>query len=256
MTALIENAWADNATGFFVRRTDDDERIFLVTNKHAILPGSDLPPEVVTVSLTDAPGGRTSIIRASVPLEGTGAAEWRGHPDGDVDVAAIDVTRLRNSYPTAIMAFIPYSSFIPSSRLEAEDVHVIDDVLIVGYPMGRLIHRDSAFPIFRAGIIASDIGEPLQDELDGRTRTLRAFLVDGGVIPGSSGSPVVQRKTYVSGEKPMRVEDYPRSGLLGIVAETQYAPVRTGVFSGSGYAGLGLVFSAETILETVDLFFA
>lgn len=70
-----------------------------------------------------------------------------------------------------------------------------DQINVIGYPAG-IRHRMTNFPIIRSGIISSMIGEELQDEVkspDGkrRKRILRGFLVDGAIIPGSSGSPVV-----------------------------------------------------------------
>ena len=39
------------------------------------------------------------------------------------------------------------------------------------------------------------------------------------------------------------------------MAETKYAPVQTGQGDSWSYAGLGLAFDAETIKETIELFF-
>jgi hypothetical protein len=84
---------------------------------------------------------------------------------------------------------------------------------------------------------------------------MAAFLFDGATIPGSSGSPVIlkpvigrliKRSIYLTVAPPV---------LLGIVAETYYAPIRqeTGIIP--GFAGLGLAFDAQTVKETVELFF-
>jgi hypothetical protein len=89
-----------------------------------------------------------------------------------------------------------------------------------------------------------------------RDRNLRAFLVDGATVPGSSGSPVIlkpvigriQGNTIVMGAAP--------AVLLGIIAETKYAPVQLGASVIPTFAGLGLAFEVETIRETIELFFS
>jgi len=43
--------------------------------------------------------------------------------------------------------------------------------------------------------------------------------------------------------------------LLGIIAETRYAPVRTSQGDIPSFAGLGLAFNVETVKETIELFF-
>jgi hypothetical protein len=44
--------------------------------------------------------------------------------------------------------------------------------------------------------------------------------------------------------------------LLGVVAETMYAPVQLGAAVIPSFAGLGMAFEVETIRETVELFFS
>ena len=131
--------------------------------------------------------------------------------------------------------------------------------MTIGYPLG-LRQGDSNFPLVRQGVIATKIGMRLKDKVESpggtlRDRTLRAFLVDGATVPGSSGSPVIlkpvigriQGNTIVMGAAP--------TVLLGIVAETKYAPVQLGATIIPSFAGLGLAFEVETIRETIELFF-
>ena len=89
-----------------------------------------------------------------------------------------------------------------------------------------------------------------------RVRTRRAFLMDGATVPGSSGSPVILKP--VSGRvqcKSIQI-GLPPPVLLGIVAETMYAPIQVGSPVLPSFAGLGLAFQVETIRETIELFFA
>jgi hypothetical protein len=76
-------------------------------------------------------------------------------------------------------------------------------------------------------MISTMIGAELEDEKrkkgSTRKRTLRGFLVDGAIIPGSSGSPVVQKPLtmpYV-GDR-IQMQTFPRM-VSGIIAESRYA---------------------------------
>lgn len=188
-----------------------------------------------------------------------GTANWREHPDADTDVLAIDVTPLIAQYHGTIsFKHATRALFAFPEVLRDYDITVGDEVVIVGYPLG-LRQGDTNYPLIRQGIIATRVGEPLVDEVPApgggtRRRHLRGFLVDGAAIPGSSGSPVVLRP--VSGRV---VKGNIELGtappfLLGILAETRYAPVRTPQGDIPSFAGLGLAFDAETIWETIDLF--
>lgn len=137
------------------------------------------------------------------------------------------------------------------------EVKIGDEILVIGYP-GGWRHKNTNFPLVRSGIISTRIGEELEDDFkqpDGsiRKRILRGFLVDGAVIPGSSGSPVVLKPLttrYVRESIVMQSSTL----LLGIIAETRYAPIVTPSLETLSFAGLGLAFDAETIVETIDLF--
>jgi hypothetical protein len=93
--------------------------------------------------------------------------------------------------------------------------------------------------------------------LDGkrRKRILRGFLVDGAIIPGSSGSPVVLPPVSVRNvHGRLQIQTFPLL-LLGIIAESRYAPLITPTTDYLSFSGLGLAFDAQTIMETIELFF-
>lgn len=134
-----------------------------------------------------------------------------------------------------------------------------DQINIIGYPAG-IRHRTTNFPIIRSGIISSRIGEELEDEyksLNGkrRKRILRGFLVDGAIIPGSSGSPVVLPLVSLRNvHDRFQIQTFPLL-LLGIIAESRYAPLITPANDYLSFSGLGLAFDAQTIMETIERFF-
>jgi len=209
---------------------------------------------------TKEPDGSAGTTSGDIPLTNPdGSKRFREHPDADTDVAAIEITDVIQLNPKIEKRWATYDVFADEAKRTELDITVGEDVVTIGYPLG-LRQGDSNFPLVRQGVIATKIGMPLKDKVESpggtlRDRTLRAFLVDGATVPGSSGSPVIlkpvigriQGNTIVMGAAP--------TVLLGIVAETKYAPVQLGATVIPSFAGLGLAFEVETIRETIELFF-
>lgn len=264
-TVPIENPEGESGTGFLVlRRTVEDQgRVFLVTNKHVIADSEQQrasTPHVVCHFNSKEPDGSCGTVSGEIPLVGSdGQTRFREHPDADTDVFALEVTDVMNLNPKLDKRWAGYDMFADSAKRAELDITVGEDVVTIGYPLG-LRQGDTNFPLVRQGLIATRIGDVLRDtvhEADGtlRSRALRAFLVDGAAVPGSSGSPVILKPTIgrIQGDS-ISLNQAPPV-LLGIVAETKYAPVRMGSGVIPGFAGLGLAFEVETIRETVELFF-
>ena len=94
-------------------------------------------------------------------------------------------------------------------------------------------------------------------EKDGqsRKRIIRGFLINGGILPGSSGSPIILKPThYRHLGNQISYDNFPPL-LLGIASETRF--IFTDKFYDIEYyslANLGIVLDAVTIKETVDMF--
>jgi S1-C subfamily serine protease len=264
-TMIIKNEWDQLGTGFLVFRPIDEKqgKIFLVTNKHVINEKKELRERAseITIFLNiKKEDGTTAGEVAKLLLSfKDGQKKWREHPERDVDVLAIDITDLIVKYPQIEKKWAGYSDFGVKEKLQELDVTIGDEIMVIGYPMG-LKHRTTNFPLVRSGIIATKIGESLEDEIeeeDGeiRKRTLRGFLIDGATIPGSSGSPIVLKPVPARFTKKGIIMGGSPAILLGMLAETRYAPIRVGEGVILSFAGLGLAFDAETIKETIELFF-
>jgi hypothetical protein len=264
-TMLIENEWGKKGTGFLVSRLISDEhgRIFLATNKHVLHKEAEMRQSanrvILYLNIKNVDGSITGQT-AELPLNlNDGSKRWREHTDKDVDVLAFDVSPLIAQYPQIKGKWADYSDFGDRAKMEELDVTIGEEVLVIGYPLG-LRHAKTNFPLVRGGIIATRIGENLEDEYKEkdetiRKRLLRGFLIDGAVIPGSSGSPVVLKPTTGRFVKDKILLGLSPAILLGIVAETRYAPIRTPEGYIPSFAGLGLAFDAETVKETIELFF-
>jgi len=243
-----------------------DYQIFLVSNKHALPRESNRREGVSEITLhcnIRGPNGKTLGEAVPLPLHfDNGCRIWREHRDSDVDMMAFDVTSLivEGKMP---WRFAAYLDFVDKEKLEEMDITIADDVFVIGYPSG-LTQGTANLPIVRSGIIATRIGEPFVDEVEEdrviRPRTVRGFLIDGATIPGSSGSPVVLKPEWGRGAKATYhtttyTDKRAPALLLRIVAETLYASVKTRYQDIVSFAGLGLAFDAQTIKETIALFF-
>jgi len=262
-TILIENEWGGRGTGFLVAREvkKDQVKVFLCTNKHVLNEEKALREKATKIvchlNVKDKNG--KIVGRAyELPLKINGKRRWNEHPEKNVDVLVFDVTDLIVKVPEIEKKWATYSLFADPSVLAEQDITIGEEVMVIGYPLGFRQGKTNS-PIVRQGIVASQIGQRFVEEFVDKnkkqyTREYRGFLVDGGMVPGSSGSPVILKPVtgrHVHGTIVMgTVQPY----LLGIVAETRYAPIpaQKGAI---GYAGLGLAFDALTVKETIELFF-
>jgi len=265
-TVPIDNPQGQSGTGFLVARDIDAIRgkIFLVTNKHVISQDPASRPTVSHITChfnTKEQDGKSGTVSGDIPLTyQDGSKRYKEHPDHDTDVLAIEVTDVIERNPQIEKRWVKYDFFADEAKRKELDITVGEEVVTIGYPLG-LRQGNTNFPLIRQGLIATKIGETIRDKVQVpgggfRDRARRAFLIDGATVPGSSGSPVVLKPVIgrIQGNTIMMGAALPV--LLGIVAETKYAPVKLGSGAIPGFAGLGLAFEAETIKETIELFFS
>jgi hypothetical protein len=112
----------------------------------------------------------------------------------------------------------------------------------------------------RQGIIATKIGERInirvrQPSGESRRAEIPGFLIDASIIPGSSGSPVVLKPIVGRKIRDRIAIESTKPYLLGIVSATETAAIRVESTLFPTLAGLGIVFDAETIRETIEQFF-
>jgi len=264
-TVPIENPQGESGTGFLVFRIIDADRgrIFLVTNKHVVHKDPAQRPATSHITChfnTTEDDGSVGTVAGEIPLANPdGGKRYREHPDLETDVLAVDVTDVMNLNPKIQKKWVGYDMFADHTKRDELDITVGEEVVTIGYPLG-LRQGQTNFPLLRQGLIATRIGYPIKDKVqnpDGsyRDRTLRAFLIDGATVPGSSGSPVVLKPVIGRQVRDSIVMGTAPPVLLGIVAETRYAPIQIGTGVIPGFAGLGLAFDVETVRETVELFF-
>lgn len=239
-------------TGFFFMH---DSRLFVVTNKHVV--------EGVTAGTFVVLNGQ-EVDGKNLPLFGNGIAipfskaNFIGHPDPEVDVAAMNVSAVIDAIATAgsklFWKNLSEKEFPTEEHFE-KFIGPMEEVVFVGYPSGLWDHKN-ILPITRRGMTAT----PCYVDFNG-TKT---FLIDASVFPGSSGSPVF---IYYAGGHPDKQGNLyagNRMHFMGIVAKV-YQRLEQGEIRAvdipttqkylaeiNQMIDLGIVYKAETIKECVE----
>jgi len=251
-----------SGTGFLVFRevSESKDCIFLVTNKHVLPLEGSLQSINIRVNTMNQDESKVEKIDICVVGEnGKYLPIIKFHPNEKYDITAIDITDYITQF--AIKAtWIPYSLFVTKEKLKTENISVGDEVFFLGYP-DAIYDPRNVFPIVRIGIISTVPSEGyifkdilrkkynLPEKIDG-------FLMDANVFPGSSGSIVIL--------KPQAATVGPKGGT--IIGGLKKTPYLLGIISGSipiydtaldskQRMGLGIVYSADAIKETIESFF-
>jgi len=261
-TVMVE-VGSSRGSGFLVAMNPPVfDRVVVVTNKHVIDSNEAIRHAATDVTVwmnkKDA-NGAIAATTVSVSLyDSGGAALWREHPSPEVDVYAFDLSPTIAANSDLVFRYATESAFASAHERTSLDITGGDEVIVVGYPLG-LRQGPTNHPLIRQGIIATRIGEELWEDVavpgGGTTvRKRRGFLFDGATIPGSSGSPVILKPAIgrIVGDA-IWMGNTPAM-LLGIVAETRYAPISTPTGDTKSFAGLGFAYDVETISETLALF--
>ncbi len=170
-----------NASGFFFAR---GKRLFLVTSRHVMFdePSQHFPDRIEIELHTEADNLARS-TGFSIPLYRDGRSLWRQALDkaGEIDVAVIELDRGALPATTHYCAFTPQHLLSPSDQVE-----VGTSLLVVGFPLGfhDTLHH---MPVVRQAVVASSFGLRFQGQ--------GYFLTDARTHRGTSGAPVVMRKS-------------------------------------------------------------
>jgi S1-C subfamily serine protease len=234
---------------------------FLVTNKHVISGDLKARARLASIDLwwTTEISGVRSRTSFTVPVHGAGGQPlFREHPDHDVDVWVLDISNEFRPERGLSYRHVEMFNIATAQKREEFMVNIGEHVVVVGYPLGTSQGVTSR-PLVRHGVVASSIGEELEEvrpDRNGNPQLVRrrGFLSDVETVHGSSGSPVVLEprlgKVTTAGAS---LVDFNDPLLLGIVAETRFRPASQD-HPFEVYVGLGFAFDSETIVETIQLF--
>lgn len=269
-TVYIENkSTGARGTGFLTFRRVNEKKhaLYLLSNKHVLMP-KPLPPSqtenlraIATISInTQSSDDIIKVTRDIVLRDDNGSLLVKGHLNPAVDVAGVIITK----YFQDIFAKqgqqllgIPEDRFADKDFLEKHFVSIGDEALVIGYPMS-LVEEGHVIPIARGVRIAT---KPDYD-----FRKLPVFLVDGTIIRGTSGSPVILPiRPHVWTEKhkldTFKVQENQLVGIISGTIKDWEIVIRRFVaieaaqeFSVTDNANLGIAFKVETVREVMDLF--
>ncbi|WP_217545587.1 trypsin-like peptidase domain-containing protein [Streptomyces sp. GbtcB6] len=220
----------------------------IVTNKHVVANAVRLSAHFITRK----PNTNEPNLGQAAEVTFNPSACF-GHPDPRVDVAVIPLAATLEEFGEHLF-FAPLPLGLLSTEVTDFYVDAIEEVTFVGYPNG---HRDPKHftPIVRRGITAT----PIDLDMGGAP----AFLIDGSVFGGSSGSPVFlfNEGTYRAGPNEMKIGT--RVILVGIIAQTMVRNAQLPVEVANTHhvkiaqeLNLGVAFNARAIKETFQAFLA
>ncbi len=227
-----------SGTGFFysIPLSGEPSRhaIFLVTNFHIVSGGQRAVFEMARYD--EKLGQPNGSIKIEISQQFLTA--FCNEKD---DLAAIPIAPFLNQLEEQKVPvfFKSIEAEIIPSEEAWESFSAIEEITFIGYPSG-LYDAENYSPIVRRGITAT----PIWNNFQGRT----TFLIDAGVFPGSSGSPV-----FVFNQGP-----YALGKDIVVGKRLYFVGAITGAFSGKSdiqdkfFLGLGAVVKAIQIRKFLD----
>jgi hypothetical protein len=265
-TMSIEDDDSRHGTGFLVGDTepwghdkppkwsDPASRAYLVTARHVLGDNESVVAHTVGYKLRFNICGAGGLKTHEDLFEVCSSPRnFAVHQDPSIDVAVLDVTNLLARAGVGHFRFCPLTELANPVSLLAVACDAGDEAFVLGYPL-NLKQGRSNLPLIRKGILATSPCRPLVEG----TKQLRGFLVDGAILPGSSGSPVVAQSAHFHGGDLALTPSRPL--LLGVVAQEwgrgELQRYHAGQLSNQGqaidgYANLGFAHSASAIIETI-----
>lgn len=128
-------------------------------------------------------------------------------------------------------------SIIPNEEI-TKKLSAIEEILFIGYPSGLYDTRNS-LPIVRKGITATPVWNNFESE--------EKFLIDAGVYPGSSGSPVfIYNQGSFGTDQGITIGS--RLLFIGVISETI---ITSKDKSQNYFLGLGRVVNSKCIVDFI-----
>jgi Trypsin-like peptidase domain len=245
-----------HGTGFIVS-AKDGKRWFLVTNKHMV--GSWTPCEFHpydSITITFYSNGPKHFLDRNLNLFRESQSQPRNiifHPQPYVDIAALEITKEIRSIPNIDLKYFDTSLLKPMDSLSHFAIGIGDPIFALGYPSG--IHPLQTYlPIAKSGYIATTISEdnefivalPSDSGRDTCISRIRGkmFLVDGLIIKGNSGGPIVLARPvspfYAGGNLIVEETRVKENYVLGIVS------------IGYDNTGINIIYSSSYIKELIN----
>jgi hypothetical protein len=216
-------------------------KLWLITNKHVLDGLKNVWIKFNSALTQDSKDYSVTLISRN------GKTYWVGHPNPNIDVAAIQLNPSFLKSEGMNFQFIRNNDqMMNREKLKQNGITEGDRVFVLGFPMG-IVSSERQYVICRMGCIAR-----IRDFLENKVTD---YIIDAPVFPGNSGGPVIICPSALSilGTSPIE-----RADLIGIVKS--YIPYRDFAYSSQTKtarvifeenSGLAAVESVDSILETV-----
>lgn len=225
-------------TGFLVNYQSSEDANssipLLITNWHVVKDA-----DKINLRMSSANDAGMPISTDHINLE-LNAKDWVKYYDKELDLAVMLMGPVFNNLSTLGKKFfyrtISFNLF-PDEKIIG-DLAALEEVVFIGYPSG-ILDAYNLSPLIRRGITST----PVWRNYEGKPR----FVIDAGVFPGSSGSPVfiLNQGSYATKEG---VAIGSRLYFLGVIA-TSF--IRQEVGQQNTYLGLGEVIKSNKVKEFI-----
>lgn len=217
-------------------------KVYLVTNKH-VLNG-----QTKVLLRFNPQSGQAAKDYDAMVVEGSGTPKWTGHPNGQADVAVLQLNAtILEKEGMKFSFFRSDEGALGRTDMIAREVTEGDSAFVLGFPMG-LMAADYQYVILRGGALAR-----VRDFLDSRSDE---YIIDVQVFPGNSGGPVILKPELASIEG---TKNQLSAGLIGLVKS--YIPYRDVAISQQTgrprvmfeeNSGLSVVEPVDHILQAIE----
>lgn len=225
-----------SGTGFMfsVRESDESSIPLLITNYH-VLENTVAGFVELHIGESRMPTNKSTRIQFDNSIIGSNKL-------GNLDLVAIPMAATLMDLQSKNISIFFRSvdqTMIPTDE-QCENFSAIEDITFIGYPSG-LYDEKNKISIIRQGITATPIWNDFRGE--------KAFLIDAGVFPGSSGSPVF---IYNQGAYPTKdgITVGNRLLFVGIISQTMLRDNTTG----KDFLNLGKVINSKAMFYELDKF--
>lgn len=223
-------------TGFLfsVRESETESIPLLITNYH-VLKDAMLGFVELHIGEKGFPTDKTIRVQFDKSI-------IDGNKLGKLDLIAVPLAGTFNDFQNRnieIFFRTVDQNMVPTKEQE-DKLSAIENITFIGYPSG-LYDEKNKISIIRQGITATPIWNDFKEE--------EVFLIDAGVFPGSSGSPVF---IYNQGTYPVKdgIALGSRLIFVGVLSKTMLRDNATG----KAYLNLGEVINSRAMYRELNKF--
>lgn len=223
-------------TGFLfsVRESETESIPLLITNYH-VLKDAMLGFVELHIGEKGFPTDKTIRVQFDKSI-------IDGNKLGKLDLIAVPLAGTFNDFQNRNIEifFRTVDQNIVPTKEQEDKLSAIENITFIGYPSG-LYDEKNKISIIRQGITATPIWNDFKGE--------EVFLIDAGVFPGSSGSPVF---IYNQGTYPVKdgIALGSRLIFVGVLSKTMLRDNATG----KAYLNLGEVINSRAMYRELNKF--